>query len=537
MNGKMVGMNDQSASLARETANLAPALPAAGSGSPEAGGPSRPFGDDPIANKTVLFCQFDQPALECGNYVLTLDQGVSVTPPAASSVGDADPAPGKQAELYRSERKISVLGSRFSLPASSVAGFFPPANGSGDYDNVLPHASFSESTLPWQRFALEGDRKTPWLALLLFGDGVKAPDIVAGTLGDLQWQDPKQPHKTGNPLPASTVSYGGGAPFEHESDESLDDPCRFVDIAAADFLALAPSFAELSFLAHTRVVALAPSGRGEEPDEAPGVYATLCSNRFVSTQTAAWTAMVVSLEKMSAYLPADDTYEPDAKAWSGFGAIRLAVLTSWSFASQTPKETFIGYLEGLQGLGGLAPLAPPAPTDDGSAAAAYLASVGSAGFCLLPHQTRLGPQTASLYRGPLLPYAPPALAAKDVALQEGADACVRYDPKHGVMDMSLSCAWQLGRLAALQDLDFSRSLQAWKRQQATGAYMARWGRELAERLVPAALAEPAGASSAADGADGGDALAAPPLAGRAAIEQAAPLALKAAFAAIFGGSQ
>jgi len=456
--------------------------------------------DDPISAKTVVFGQFDEPAMQSGNYLLTLDQAVQATLPQPPSDDEREAAvlplednPGPSiSELYRFQRKFSVLGPRFSLPAASLSAFFPPANGSGDYDDVMPHASLTESSLPWQRSAIDGGKdakSTPWLALLLFGDGVTAPKSAAGAIGDLQIQG-ATPFSTPNPLPADTVSYGGRNPFILEPGSSPDDPCRFIDIPMDDFAALAPSPSELPWLAHTREVRLS-AALTESADEAPGRYATLCSNRMVSATAGSWTAFVVSLEKLSAFLPADDTYELDATQWKGFGRIRLAVLAEWSFSSQTPKETFSGYLENLASESnprGLSPLAHAAPANDGTPAAAWLAQAYSAGYCLLPHHTRLGVSTASLLRGPLLPYAPPALSQKTTTLDLSADSCVRLDPAHGIMDMSLPCAWQLGRLSALQDPLLSSSMQAWKRKQVSAAQLAQWGPTLLDGLLPDALA-------------------------------------------------
>jgi hypothetical protein len=50
-----------------------------------------------------------------------------------------------------------------------------------------------------------------------------------------------------------------------------------------------------------------------------------------------------------------------------------------------------------------------------------------------------------------------------------ADALVRYDPDLSMFDVSYSAAWELGRLLALQDKDFSTSLYQWKRERAQGA--------------------------------------------------------------------
>ncbi|MCK5237472.1 MAG: hypothetical protein KAR06_10865, partial [Deltaproteobacteria bacterium] len=53
-----------------------------------------------------------------------------------------------------------------------------------------------------------------------------------------------------------------------------------------------------------------------------------------------------------------------------------------------------------------------------------------------------------------------------------ADEAVRYDPETGMMDISYASAWQIGRLLALQDKEFSVSLYNWKRSSTIETVMA-----------------------------------------------------------------
>jgi hypothetical protein len=79
----------------------------------------------------------------------------------------------------------------------------------------------------------------------------------------------------------------------------------------------------------------------------------------------------------------------------------------------------------------------------------------------MPHALRVGGQTVSWYRGPFLPYQSnrqlPTVPIRT------ADAVTFYDPTVGMMDVSCSSAWTLGRMMALNAASFAAALYKWKR--------------------------------------------------------------------------
>src|SRR5262245_32045605 len=46
---------------------------------------------------------------------------------------------------------FEVVGPRFALPATDVAGVFPPRNGHGPFQDDLAHIAIKRRTLPWER--------------------------------------------------------------------------------------------------------------------------------------------------------------------------------------------------------------------------------------------------------------------------------------------------------------------------------------------------------------------------------------------------
>jgi hypothetical protein len=95
----------------------------------------------------------------------------------------------------------------------------------------------------------------------------------------------------------------------------------------------------------------------------------------------------------------------------------------------------------------------------------------------------------SWYRGPLLPFDNPRTGEPPFA---SADALVRYDPEHGMFDVTLAAAWQLGRLLALSDRSFATTLYDWKQGRLTSAVVDFERKQLADRIGvdPGLLAEP-----------------------------------------------
>src|SRR5262249_53428136 len=113
------------------------------------------------------------PPLPDGSYRLTAETDVTIS--------SASPS-------YQDQRYFNIVGPRFSVPQSMVAGCFPPNNATGGVDETLPPPVLTPPTPPPERKldpnhlihapkpsqgdppALDLDR-TPWVALLLFEEG------------------------------------------------------------------------------------------------------------------------------------------------------------------------------------------------------------------------------------------------------------------------------------------------------------------------------------------------------------------------------
>src|SRR5579863_10544218 len=93
----------------------------------------------PPQGQMVLYSSATPP-LQDGSYRLTVETDVAYNP--ASQTADAPPGPLSQQHYF------NVVGPRFSVPSSMVAGCFPPRNAHGAFQDDLPHIVLGRRTLP-----------------------------------------------------------------------------------------------------------------------------------------------------------------------------------------------------------------------------------------------------------------------------------------------------------------------------------------------------------------------------------------------------
>ena len=376
----------------------------------------------------VKFLQFHQPTLAPGDYKIDVTQSVKITDPVNSTE-------------FSATKYFTVAGERFELKPTDVLGVFPPDGNLGEHSNVLPHIILNRSTLPWERTAEVRDPSepkpssgTPWLALLLFDEDQK-PKPQTVKAGELK----NRP--AGTKFPDITL----------ENAQQPDDLLTVIDVPHSLLRKIMPTAEELTLLAHVR---FASDDKGQPVGDE---LAIIIANRLPQPGKTS-TVHLVSIEgrfKKGKVDGAPDKYGFDYDDARGNDVIRLVSLKSWTFACEDPKKDFKELLLGLNATP--ATLRLPA----GAKSAEELLARG---YVLLPHYFREGDETASWFHGPLVPgkNSSPRI---DLPVRS-ADELVRYDPSLSMFDVSYAAAWELGRLLALQDKDFSINLYQWKREHA-----------------------------------------------------------------------
>ncbi|WP_048425582.1 hypothetical protein [Methylobacterium indicum] len=392
-----------------------------------------------LAPGQIKFYDARLPPLSDGTYQLHWSQQVH-------GVGTEPIAPYTGAQDFR------VQGPRFTLPPDQVQSVYPPANAAGNFTDTMPHIVLSRATLPWERSidaTAPATAGTPWLALLSFtAEELAGAAPAAITVTELL--TPTQaPGKTilAPAIPAASLTPG-----------DLAGKLNAIDLPIAAWTGIAPTLAEVPYLAHAREINT--DGKEILGINENGVYAVVIGNRLVPsgrTRSEAYTVLLVSLEGHAAHLPSyagAGTTGP-----TGCDAIRLPVLASWGFTAAAHQASFSELMQALPRRGGVGLLQYPHGAfgaDDAGIARTAL----DIGFAPLANNTRAGEGTTSWYRGPLAPVPTDPAAVGPVAF---GDAAIRYDPKTGLFDASYAAAWQIGRLLALADASFARTMMAWRR--------------------------------------------------------------------------
>jgi hypothetical protein len=400
---------------------------------------------------------------------------------------------------YTLQQPFSIAGPRFRLQSANVQQVYPPANLTGSYEECLPHIVLRQRTLPWCRtidgsVARDGEVPTPWLALLtLYPEDLTANGQPAA-LADLVKQT-----TVGDLLTANTATViPPSIDRTSLSADELAEPLLAIELPQSVFWTIAPTLAELPYLAHARQVNT--DGKELLGLDADGFFSLVMGNRFPKP-AAANVVLFVSLEGHQAHLPVDGQPAPAAAATH---TVRLAVLASWSFTSAPARGDFLQIMQDLPKRGGVDLLQMPHDDFSGqlTPAATTARKALELGYLPLLSNTRSGEETTSWYRGP----GAPVPCAIDPGPYLYSDHAIRYDPGPdsmayagtGMFDVSYACAWQIGRLLALSDAAFAASLLEWRRRQYVDQNQQQTMADLSER-VPVPAARVAAVAAAAPG--------------------------------------
>ena len=431
--------------------------------------------------KKVIFIQYDEPPLKAGKYTVTLEQQVNLNTGAP----------------YTTTREFAVTGQRFSLSPNDFNSVFPPDLSNGEFSGVFPLAVFNRRTLPWERTSVATDPNAPWLALLLFNQD-QVPEIKKTTAKDLVPLGTKitveGSDKTGvGTMPDQIVSYPGMNELQY--GESPDDEVNVIDVPTVTFNQIAPSPADLSYLAHIRDTETIDKTDKKIIEEE--FYSVVTGNRIPKDDAISY-VFLVSLENMGGYLPGDDGtgHVPVGKSF-----VRLITYSSWHFTVNTGNETFEKLLEGLNknilGELGLTTLqypfngTPPTTTEvetalknqaDGKLtkpdAKVLVGNAMAMGYVPVNQILRHTGNTVSWYRCPL---APLNIAETLKPPFTTPDAVNQYNPETGMFDVSYGTAWQIGLLMALQNKAYSTELYNWKKGETMLEVIAEEQKIIAEK--------------------------------------------------------
>ncbi|KAM7190138.1 hypothetical protein V8F20_009868 [Naviculisporaceae sp. PSN 640] len=477
---------------------------------------------------------FYRPGLTAGTYNIDVEHHIAKYPPAEGQKFQTIP-PEDRLEPKESSKSFTVVAPQYSLPVGSVNTTYP-APGHQAPHTTLAHVVLNDPQLPWERAGSDAEStddsrrearsktRTPWLAVLVFTqDEIILPaDVQAGLEKFLEL--PKSP-KAFAPSPTFTYNVNMKKFIDEvktstdmctplrDFDSSVDDPKTTLgDIVCVKSEVLQelvrtyddkgqrassqphPDVSRYRWLAHVRQVDTAGMAQAGSTTgllgERDSLFSVVFSHRtgpLNTTQPTSVIAHLVSIEGLEDMdLPFKTPY------------VALTSLHSWSYMSLPPGSVSLhdafknlGTFEeepGKQNAGIRLPLLRAPVTE---AELDILRKQGDAGknvarrlemgYSLSRYRLKTGEQTVSFYRGPLVParVPHPLRAGWDAPSTHGTDRQI-FDRQVGIMDISYSTAWQLGRTLALADRTFTVALARLRRQiQEAGVEVAK--REEMER--------------------------------------------------------
>ncbi|KAK4180608.1 hypothetical protein QBC36DRAFT_353897 [Triangularia setosa] len=406
------------------------------------------------------FHSFYIPPLNGGPHEIIINQTI-----------EASGHPKKEADSV--SQKFVVIAPRFSLPPQVFDSVFPPP-GHSALPKTLPHIVLRDPQFPWVRdgsIKNNNDPKNciPWVALIAFTadelqlSDQETADIVQNTgakvnenLGfDLKVSKVKD-------MKHSKVLNAIPSPDAREAKDTMYTSviCPRVDLFKKLFAGKdgEGDVSRYKYLAHVRQVAT--DGMVSDGDDDAGLYSIVMSHRLGPlevTQPTPVMVHLVSLEEVENFNPSD---------LANKDRVLLTSLYSWTYTSLPPDSFDVrSALEHLgEGVSVLhtstAPSLPPQP--DNKSVEAIVAMRQRDGYTLVRHRTVTGEETASIYRGPLVPRPvthplPNLPSDKGMQSNFGSDLQI-LDSVLSLMDISYASAWQLGKTLAMGDQAFTAAL-------------------------------------------------------------------------------
>ncbi|KAF8457873.1 hypothetical protein BDZ91DRAFT_837736 [Kalaharituber pfeilii] len=428
------------------------------------------------------------PALDAGVYTVTATQDIN-------SPQTTETYSLPEAGAPKSVQKFEVVAPRFNLPDDAIHSSYPP-QGYGALANTLPHVVLTDPHLPWDRFASKypsdhdpefNRNRVPWLALLVFtadelklsadelngSDGLFTNTSLAGNVKQTQTFAINMQVEDVSKI-KSTIS-----PINGLKPEPSDDKTTNVVLVPSKLFAelvtsydgdgnpvsgqKGPDVSRYKYLAHTRDINT--TGMADAGVEDNGVFGIVISHRTGPLSNTQPQPVVVHLVSIEGVEPMNDNWPINFDTTK---YVAMSSLYSWNFVT-LPEGSF-NVEEALANLGTTlnvlrAPDAVIKGIDTTTAFGKRLQGRLQDGYTLTKYRTTTGEITAAISRGPLtptkVPY--PLLPAQKEKTgttwlsNSGIDLQI-MDPEVGLMDITYSVAWQLGKTLAVADKSFATSL-------------------------------------------------------------------------------
>ncbi|KAF4963306.1 hypothetical protein FSARC_8674 [Fusarium sarcochroum] len=432
--------------------------------------------------------------------------GIQAGPKQIISVKQTIQANGERLEL-EANQPFYVDAPQFSLPDGSVHSTYPPPGYSDDH-RILPHVVLTDPHLPWERLgsprggsnrelkakmrslALGATNigakasgiprnRVPWLVMFSFAqdelrlspedltgsrnifintsDGVLKPVKQSSTMtvnmsiSDL-W---KLSSDVTTPV---TERLGPSSMEDSRGDFILVKPELFTSLFSTfdntgnPARGTGPDTSQYKYLSHVRKIN--GSGMALAGVEDTAVFSIVVGNRTGPLDSVVPTTMC-------AHLVSIEGVEAMDNPGRNHRYVALCSLYSWNYTVLPPNtlnvpDAFESLGRTLNVLRAPEDIITPLETSDDKVQQ-LVGSRLSDGYTLAKYRTQTGEATVALYRGPFTPTYVPMLEHLTKCSTSGLDLQV-LDKQLGIMDMTYSVAWQVGRTMALGDQAFVAAL-------------------------------------------------------------------------------
>ncbi|KAF5712355.1 Tol [Fusarium mundagurra] len=446
-----------------------------------------------LAPGYTQFSSYYLPSLNADKHTADVFQKVTATLPDGRNgdpnLIDKDPPKPRQRKTVNMRQQQHLLAPQYSLPEDAVVSVFP-APGHTAQPLTLPHIVLKNPHCPWERDVVDKDahdfdslNSVPWFALVVFTAeelalganersdylGIGPAEEPTETLGfTLNVKDATAEGKVPRPS-------GRGVFISKPDDEQIakksSDTMNLITFPAALFHKLFVRTSKdkngnqvskgdikmFRFLSHVRTVATDGMLSTAETEGEPGTFAISISPciapQTITTPTTLY-AHLISLQGIHGCTP------PDLSAGSKARVV-MTSLYSWSYTSLPPYNSSVAHtFENLgKGLSVLHTDRKGSIVTDKTQMQKLVAKRLEEGFTMTRYRTITGEETAGILRGPLVPVKVhhPRQSGMTFQTNFGTDLNI-LDPDLGLMDLSYSAAWQLGRTLAMGDPTFTTAL-------------------------------------------------------------------------------
>ncbi|KAI0118163.1 hypothetical protein GGR51DRAFT_498337 [Nemania sp. FL0031] len=427
--------------------------------------------------------------------------GLQAGPKHNINVTQSITAPTSETLSLEAEQSFFVDAPQFSLPEGSIHSTYPPS-GYSDTNRILPHVVLTDPHLPWERLGspsqgtnfelrmkmkalaagAEGDpvrNRVPWLVIFSFSqdelrllpedldgptsifrntsDGITKPvkqsaTMTVNTSIDDLWK------LTSDVTTPVTASLGPDTMKDSRGDFIFVKPDLFTNLFLGSdsngnpAKGSSPNTLQYQYLAHVRKI----NGQGMALAgvEDTAVFSIVVGNRAgtLDNETPA---------TMCAHLVSIEGIENMAWPSSSHRYVALCSLHSWNY-TVLPANT-LNVPDAFEQLGStLDVLRAPEETiqplrTSSDKLKQLVAKRLDDGYTLVRYRTQTGESTVAFYRGPFTPSYVPALESLTQSSNSGVDLQV-LDKQLGIMDVTYSVAWQVGRTLALGNEGYTAAL-------------------------------------------------------------------------------